>query len=408
MKNVQTVLVVCVDRDNDLGKKTGILGPVIGKKAVLNAAVKLAVTDPEESDANAMFASVKKLDEIKDQFKAIEVACLTGVDKSGFQSDRKVAEQLDFVLEKFPADGLVLVTDGAEDDQVIPILQSRLPILSKEQIVIRQAREVESTFYTIKEALKDPFLARVVFGVPGIILLLYFLIGNLSLQIVSFVLGLYLLIKGFGIEEILVNIINEFKNNFSIQRTSFPFFVGGAFVLVFAVLTAYASFVANSDTDLVTNAVQSLQRTYLLLFLAGESFVLGKAIDLIHLKKAFRLPDQILVGVSLFLLWLILDAGTEVFLKRADLNWFLGTIVFSFAVLLLVYRFTKSVDIRTKITTLLEGLPVYNREGKWIGKVKKVYREKELLEYSDNKTKESKQIDKTKFRFIDGKIVLSG
>lgn len=406
-KTIKSALVVCVDRDNDLGNKTGIQGPVIGRKNVLNAAARLAIADPEESDANCMFASVKKLDEIKEEFDATEVVCLTGVDKSDFRSDRMVAQQFDAVLEKFPADGLVLVTDGAEDDQVIPILQSRAPIISKQQIVIKQAREVESTFYTIKEALKDPFLARIVFGVPGIILLLYFLVGSLSLQIISFILGIYLLIKGFGIEELLFRAVEDLKTNFSIQRPSFPFFVGGLFILVFAVITAYAAFVSTYDIDPLTNAIQALQRTYILLFLAGESFVIGKSIDLVQLKKAHGLPEQAILGVSFLLLWIILDAGTDVFLKKADLNWFLAAILFSFVVLLLVLRFTKGIDIRKKVTRLLIGLPVYNPEGKWVGKIEKVYKEKEMVEYKDNRTKELKQITKNKFRLSEGRVVLT-
>ncbi len=408
MKKAKSVLVVCVDRDNDLGNKTGIQGPVIGRKNMLNAAAKLAIADPEESDANCMFAAVKKLEEIRGYFDASEVACLTGVDKTDFRSDRQVLEQFEIVLEKFPAEGLVLVTDGAEDDQVIPILQSRVPIISKQQIVIKQAHEVESTFYTIKEALKDPFVARIVFGVPGIILLLYFAVGSLSLQIVSLVLGIYLLLKGFGIEEVLFKAAEDFKTNLSFQRISFLFFIGSLFFMVFAVITAYSNFASTFDTDPLTNAIQAIQGSYLLLFLAGESFIVGRIIDLLQLKKAFRVPDQAIIAVSLFLLWIVLDAGTEVFLKRATLNDFLFAMLFSLAVLFLVYRFTKFVDIRKKVTQLLIGLPVYSTEGKWLGKVEKVYKEKELVEFKDHKSKETKQLTKTKFRLSEGKLIATG
>ena len=47
-------LVLTVDRDNDLGIKTAIRGPVVGRKSVLTAALKLGIADPEESDANAI------------------------------------------------------------------------------------------------------------------------------------------------------------------------------------------------------------------------------------------------------------------------------------------------------------------------------------------------------------------
>ena len=47
-------LVLTVDRDNDLGVKAGIRGPVVGRKATLSAALRLGIADPEESDTNAI------------------------------------------------------------------------------------------------------------------------------------------------------------------------------------------------------------------------------------------------------------------------------------------------------------------------------------------------------------------
>ena len=39
-------LVVCVDRDDDLGRKAGVRGPVLGREAVLEAAINLWTVDP--------------------------------------------------------------------------------------------------------------------------------------------------------------------------------------------------------------------------------------------------------------------------------------------------------------------------------------------------------------------------
>ena len=44
-KDFENVLIICADRDNDLGKKADIAGPVIGRKANLNAAAKLALAE---------------------------------------------------------------------------------------------------------------------------------------------------------------------------------------------------------------------------------------------------------------------------------------------------------------------------------------------------------------------------
>ena len=53
-------MVLAVDRDGDLERKTRIRSPVFGREALMAAATTLAVADPEEADANALFAAVRE------------------------------------------------------------------------------------------------------------------------------------------------------------------------------------------------------------------------------------------------------------------------------------------------------------------------------------------------------------
>ena len=46
------LLVIAIDRDNDLGRKTGIRSPVLGRESNVKAAIELGLADPEESDTN--------------------------------------------------------------------------------------------------------------------------------------------------------------------------------------------------------------------------------------------------------------------------------------------------------------------------------------------------------------------
>jgi putative membrane protein len=57
-------LVLCVDRDDDIGFKGKIESPVIGRGACLRAATTLALVDPEDSDVNAIFQAIKTYDEL--------------------------------------------------------------------------------------------------------------------------------------------------------------------------------------------------------------------------------------------------------------------------------------------------------------------------------------------------------
>ena len=90
-------LILNIDRDDDLGRKTKIRGPVIGEAKVLAAACALARVDPSETDSNAMFASLKLFDEIKGQK---EVAIITGSVRVGYESDLEIGKQLDKLLKK--------------------------------------------------------------------------------------------------------------------------------------------------------------------------------------------------------------------------------------------------------------------------------------------------------------------
>ena len=53
--------MLAIDRDDDFGKKAGVRGPVIGRDACIDAALKLSLADPEDSDANVLYAAVKSV-----------------------------------------------------------------------------------------------------------------------------------------------------------------------------------------------------------------------------------------------------------------------------------------------------------------------------------------------------------
>jgi len=74
----ENYLVLCVDRDDDLGTKAKVVSPVVGREAAISAATKLALADPEEADANAIFAAVRKYDELMKRGMPCEVAIVCG------------------------------------------------------------------------------------------------------------------------------------------------------------------------------------------------------------------------------------------------------------------------------------------------------------------------------------------
>ncbi len=401
--------VVCVDRDNDFGRKAGVDGPIIGRKDNIRAAVKLALADPEDSDLNCIFMAIQKYDELKEKYPDTEIITLVGSKKFGFESDIKINDQLEAFLETFHAEGFVLVTDGAEDDQIIPVLQSRAPIVSKTTVIVKQAKEVESTFYTIKEALKDPFLARLAFGVPGLIILLYILLPTVGLQIVAAVFGIYLILKGFGIEDRMINVFNEITSSISAQRVSFPFYVGSIMFAAFGLFSA-APYVVDTYTIAQAGnyslAIDSaaIAVDFLIMFgaITGISFLVGKGADAVQLKKAYLMHTYLLSTVAVVLGAILLGTAKGVLIGTTTLNWFLALMVLSFIAFFGAYKATSALDIRKKVTRLLLGLPVYSKTGKWLGKVEKISKEKGMLEFSIKSKKI--QIGMGEFNLENGKI----
>ena len=124
------LLVICVDRDNDVGEKAGITTPVIGRDACIEAAQRLALEDPEDADSNSIFAAIKTYEDLISKGYQAEVITVAGVKSRGVQADEKILVEIKKVLEKFSANGAVIVSDGEDDESVVPVIQNVLPVVS--------------------------------------------------------------------------------------------------------------------------------------------------------------------------------------------------------------------------------------------------------------------------------------
>jgi len=159
------LLVLNVDRDDDLGRKTGIRGPVLGREEMLRAATALAVADPEEADANGMFAAIKEYDEIslrKLEYDAAEVfvGAVTGHIREGLFADNAVAQQFDELMANTKCDAVILVSDGNEDEHVLPILQTRVKVNGVRRVIVKQARTLEGVLGLFNRLIHDEKLQR--------------------------------------------------------------------------------------------------------------------------------------------------------------------------------------------------------------------------------------------------------
>ena len=208
------LLVICVDRDDDVGEKTGITTPVIGRDACIEAAQRLALEDPEDADSNSIFFAVKTYEDLVSKGYKAQVITVTGVENRGVQADEKVASEIKSVLKKFSANGAVIVSDGEDDEMVIPVIQNVIPVISVQRVVMQVSRTIEHSYAVFGKFLKlvmyNPKYSKFFLGVPGILLL----IGGIGavtgynveiFAVLITILGGAFLIRAFDIDKAWAN-----------------------------------------------------------------------------------------------------------------------------------------------------------------------------------------------------------
>lgn len=247
------LLVLCVDLDDDLGRKTDAETPVVGRDAVEEAAVALATADPEDSDTNVLFQGIHTHDEIASGEanvpesrggESVEVAAVTGTQGSDVAANRAVGAEIDEVLSSLSTGEevrAIVITDGAQDESVLPVIRSRVQIDGVRRVVVRQAQDLESIYYTMKQVLADPETRGTVLVPLGIVLLIYpFVViaeflqvpGAAVLGLVSALLGLYSLFRGLGLEESVDAAAERLRTSLYAGRVTIITYVAAAALLL--------------------------------------------------------------------------------------------------------------------------------------------------------------------------------
>ncbi len=249
----EKLLVLAVDRDGDLESKTKVRSPVWGKQQVVGAATDLAISDPEEADANSIFAAVREYDRLVAKGVSCEVAVVSGVSDNGIDADRKIRREVEKILASDSFTGIILVSDGADDEAVLPVLQSMKPIVSVVRIAVKYSRTVEETYMVLGRYLRmlvfDQRYSKWAIGVPGVILLfagLLVLFGRAFEAEVAIliIVGGTFLVRGFGIDRSVAQMLSQrpygYLRIFSV--------VAGALIFLVGLSTGYTYMIAKDPS----------------------------------------------------------------------------------------------------------------------------------------------------------------
>jgi putative membrane protein len=336
------ILILCVDRDCDLGTKAGTKTPLIGRTANLDAAVALALRDPEEADANAMFEAVSLYDRLVKEKKTaelFEIATITGTELGGVSADRKLVDELILTLQSFNANEVILVTDGFTDEAILPLIQSRVPVSSVRRIVVKHSESIEETAQLfgkyMKTLVQNPKYSRIALGLPGTLILIWIILALLQVSVfyyfvtILLVLSMFMLIKGFGVDRTVKNFYKWAKEYsppaLPVQIGNYATVAGILCVLVSA-YSGYMNIIDNlkplpTDTSGWILSLPSLSAFFIkgavYLFIVGICTILiGRAVKLYFAHNVHVLRNAVLI-VTVAWSSVIVNGAADVILNPA-------------------------------------------------------------------------------------------
>jgi len=317
-------LILNIDRDDDFGRKANVKSPIIGIDDNIKAANKLGVADPEDSDLNAIFSAIATYKSIisksNDEY---EIATICGHIKVGVISDKILADQLDRVIEKTKVNDIILISDGAEDENIIPIIQSRIKITSIKRVTVKQNKELEDTYYQIINLLNDEKVQKQFILPIALVLIVwsFFVLLNIASSgfgAILLTLGLYLLIRVFRWEKNISYLFQEMKLGLLTGKLSIYTYIIGIVILVANIFLAYNIANFSSDFELIS-MLSFISNMIWGIVIAGLIFLSGRVLD-IYVKDK-KIPwNYWLFPFSLFSFGFI---STAIFnsLYNALINW---------------------------------------------------------------------------------------
>jgi len=347
------VLVLCIDRDDDIGSKGGVKTPILGKDHCIDAGLRLAIEDPEDPDANAIFGAVKAYEKLLLKGYDSEVALVAGKMDRGIEADEKIGNELSHVLNIYQADAAVIISDGEDDEAVVPVIQAMIPVMSVQRIIIKHSRSVEYSYAILGRYIKmlvyDPRYSKFFLGVPGALLVVSGLATVLgltkeALALVMSILGGAFIIRAFDIDKSLGSLGRPTPTGFI---RIFSVFAGVLIILV-SIVNGFSSIPAealsNKDMnfiDIVTNRLiigNFVHGTITLLWIGIGTILIGSLLSN-WFKGSVRAMSDILRLVVLALLYIPILQFTSVLTERTNPFTLISSLFIGLAITLIVATF---------------------------------------------------------------------
>lgn len=318
---MKKTLILVVDRDNDFGMKGGVQTPAIGIEAALRASMSLGVSDPEDSDVNALFAAINIYNDLEKD-RNVEIALICGDQRVGPRSDAAIVDELEEVIEKVRPDRAILVGDGAEDEYVYPIVSSRIPIDSVRRVYVKQSPGLEGSFYIVSKMIRDPqkrrrFLAPIGYFI-SLIAMIYLAVPlyriyvgdqiflyDLTTPIAGLVVGVTILLYAYSMVDRLLDKVGNWTARISsgnIAATFSLLSVSMFLIGIFLGANSIKSIVDNNLVYLILIFVSNAMWPIVFgVFLADLGVILNDYINEKKVSRSFMIGTITVFGLALII-----------------------------------------------------------------------------------------------------------
>ncbi|NLX48091.1 MAG: DUF373 family protein [Euryarchaeota archaeon] len=323
------VLILSVDRDDDFGKKAGLNSPFIGREENANAVMALGLKDAEDSDVNTVMAALGMYDEMLKKGEDVEIATICGDTKVGYESDLVLTTQLENVLEVVKPDRVILVSDGAEDEFIYPMVFSRVKVDSVRRVWVKQAPTVEGTYYIITKMMADDKMRKRIFTPLGLVLTVLGLfnilpqlikllaneanietVASMGWGMIALVLGLYMLFYAYRAAERFDQYMKNTGKAIRNGSQMIPFVIMSVLLFLAGIIFAIDAAASNSEAGPMIQAFNVLSILLWMWVFSLLSYQMGKLIN--HYLTFNRLyVTSMVVSVSLFAIAFILQASFD-------------------------------------------------------------------------------------------------
>ncbi|WP_418282563.1 DUF373 family protein [Halorubrum sp. DTA98] len=291
-----TTLVICVDRSGAIGRTTNVPMPVAGWEAVRSLVTDVGLGDPEDASVNCLLEALRVARDLRDEREEAVVAVVSGASDSPIGADRSIAAQLDDLVDRYDPSSAIVVVDSAEDERVLPIVESRVRVDSVDRVVVRQAHDLESTYYLLKQFLADEQLRSTVlvpFGVALLLLpaLFYWLSPAAAVAGVAGLLGAALLYKGLSIDRTVAGMPDRVREALYAGQVSIvTYVVAGGLTLVGLFFGALSVSSLGSDVPALVEVMEFAYAAVPWLAVAGLTAAVGRLLDELIRDEGIRTP----------------------------------------------------------------------------------------------------------------------